>query len=304
MGRRPTVAPGTKSLDLQNQCPFRAYAELRLGSTRRESAEPGIAANRRGELLHAALQKLWEQLRDSQALGALSSAALDALIARSVEQAAQALARPAGRRRRQRAFADMQLDMFVEMAPALARECRRAARLIRRLCECERERAPFSVQAIESDAELVLAGATLRMRIDRVDTLAGGGRAILDYKSGRRVSADWYGERPTHPQLLAYSEALGEEVVALATVSVNAREVRFDGIARAARLLPAVKAVRTAGAADAWGEQQRAWRAIVTRLIRAFLAGDAAVDPRPGACDYCHVIDICRITERPEATNE
>jgi RecB family exonuclease len=295
---------GTKSLDLQNQCPFRAYAELRLGSTRRESAEPGIAPSRRGELLHAALQKLWEQLRDSQALGALSSAALDALIARSVEQAAQALARPAGRRRRQRAFADMQLDMFVEMAPALARECRRAARLIRRLCECERERAPFSVQAIESDAELVLAGATLRMRIDRVDALAGGGRAILDYKSGRRVSADWYGERPTHPQLLAYSEALGEEVVALATVSVNAREVRFDGIARAARLLPAVKAVRTAGAADAWGEQQRAWRAIVTRLIRAFLAGDAAVDPRPGACDYCHVIDICRITERPEATNE
>jgi RecB family exonuclease len=201
--------------------------------------------------------------------------------------------------------------MFVEMAPALARECRRAARLIRRLCECERERAPFSVQALESDAELRLAGATLRMRIDRVDALASG-RAILDYKSGRRVSADWYGERPTHPQLLAYSEALGEQVVALATVSINAREVRFDGIARAPRLLPAVKAVRTAGAADAWGEQQRAWRAIVTRLIRSFLAGDAAVDPRPGACDYCHVIDICRITERaggadlhsPEAAHE
>jgi ATP-dependent helicase/nuclease subunit B len=221
------------------------------------------------------------------------------------------MARPAGRRRRHRAFADTQLDMFVEMAPALARECRRAARLIRRLCECERERAPFRVQALESDAELRLAGASLRMRIDRVDALASGGRAILDYKSGRRVSADWYGERPTHPQLLAYAEALGEEVVALATVSVNAREVRFDGIARAPRLLPAVKAVRTAGAADAWSQQQRAWRAVVTRLIRAFLAGDAAVDPRPGACDYCHVIDICRITERaggadhaPEAANE
>jgi ATP-dependent helicase/nuclease subunit B len=315
---RPWVAAqplprGTKSLDLQNQCPFRAYAELRLGSTRRESIEPGIAPNRRGELLHAALQKLWEQVRDSQALAALSDTALEALIARCVEQAAQAtLARPAGRRRRHRAFADTQLDMFVEMAPALARECRRAARLIRRLCECERERAPFSVQALESDAELRLAGATLRMRIDRVDALGGGGRAILDYKSGRRVSADWYGERPTHPQLLAYSEALGEAVVALATVSVNAREVRFDGIARAPRLLPSVRAVRTAGAADAWSQQQRAWRALLTRLIRSFLAGDAAVDPRPGACDYCHVIDICRITERaggadlpgPEAAHE
>jgi len=152
------------------------------------------------------------------------------------------------------------------------------------------------------------------MRIDRVDALESGGHAILDYKSGRRVSADWYGERPTHPQLLAYAQAFGAEVAALAIVSVNAREVRFEGLARSPGLLPAVRAVRPAGAADAWAEQQRAWRAILTGLIRAFLAGDAAVDPRPGACDYCHVIDICRISERasgveppaaaPEAAHE
>src|SRR5207302_222150 len=37
---------GTRSLTLQNQCPFRAYAELRLGSTRRETVEPGIACTR------------------------------------------------------------------------------------------------------------------------------------------------------------------------------------------------------------------------------------------------------------------
>src|SRR5207302_1177026 len=94
---------GTRSLDLQNQCPFRAYAELRLGSTRRESVEPGIAPHRRGELLHAALQKLWEGLRDSRSLGALSAAALDALIAASVERAAYAhRSRRRPRRRRAR----------------------------------------------------------------------------------------------------------------------------------------------------------------------------------------------------------
>src|SRR6202035_2634991 len=114
-GAAQPLPRGTRSLDLQNQCPFRAYAELRLGSTRRESVEPGIAPNRRGELLHAALQKLWERLRNSQGLGALSGTALEALIAQSVGQAAQALARPAGRRRRYRALADPQLDMFVEM---------------------------------------------------------------------------------------------------------------------------------------------------------------------------------------------
>ena len=35
--------------------------------------------------------------------------------------------------------------------------------------------------------------------------------------------------------------------------------------------------------------------AIIERLIRAFLAGDARVDPAPGACDYCHLTDVCRI---------
>lgn len=289
---------GTRSLDLQNQCPFRAYAELRLGCMRRERIEPGIAPNRRGELLHAALQALWERLGDSHSLAGLSDTALDALIARSVEEAVQGtLARPLRTRRAQRRTGSTQLDMFARPPPILERECRRAARLIRKLCETERERAPFSVEATEGDLRLTLAGATLHMRVDRVDALESGGRAILDYKTGKRVSGDWYGERPTHPQLLAYAEALGRDVVALATVTVSAREVHFDGVACAPELLPHVKAASATGAADAWAERQRAWRAIVTRLIRAFLAGEAAVDPRPGACDYCHVRDVCRILE-------
>jgi RecB family exonuclease len=187
----------------------------------------------------------------------------------------------------------------------VARECRRAARLIRRLCELERTRQPFKVEQAESHAQLTLGGATLHMRVDRVDRLVSGGRAILDYKSGLRTAADWYGERPTHPQLLAYAQALGEDVVALATVSVNARKVRFAGIARDPKLLPQVKAVQTTAGragAEAWRERQLAWRAILERLIASFLAGEAAVDPVPGACSYCQVIDICRIGERASDT--
>ena len=296
---------GTRSLDLQNQCPFRAYAELRLGSLKPELPEPGVPPHRRGELLHAALQYLWSRLKDSSALADLSQPALDELIERSVTQAlADTLARPLSRRSRRRA-ADGQLDMFAPVPAILARECRRAERLIRRLCELERRRPPFRVEGTELESRLLLAGATVRMRIDRIDRFASGGRAILDYKSGRRVSGDWYGERPTHPQLLAYACALGEEVAALATVTVSAREVRFDGIARTAQLLPEVRAARSAAASEeaAWREQQFAWRGIVERLIGAFLVGQAVVDPKPGACAHCHVIDICRIGER-ESGNE
>jgi ATP-dependent helicase/nuclease subunit B len=290
---------GVRALDLQNLCPFRAYAELRLGSVREQRTDPGIPANRRGELLHLALQYLWESLRDSDTLKLIATPALNELIAQSVARAlAETLAVPTPRRHRRRG-GDGQLDMFANVPASLERECRRAERLILRLCELERSRPPFRVAATERDCRLVLAGATVRLRIDRVDELALGERAILDYKSGRRVAPDWYGERPTHPQLLAYLCALGADVTALATVCVNADAVRFDGLSRSAGVLPKVPAVRAADAASeaAWSQQQAAWRAIVERLIGEFLSGDARVDPKPGACTFCHVIDICRINE-------
>ncbi len=296
---------GTRSLDLQNQCPFRAYAELRLGSTPLDAPEPGIAADLRGQLLHAALQKLWERLRDSRALGALSDAALSATVHRCVEEAANDIVRgsAASNRTRPTKSNDAQGDLFgnPHYSPALSRECRRAERLITALCALERERAPFRVESTELESLFSLDAAQLRVRIDRVDALESGGRAILDYKSGRRMPADWYGERPSHPQLLAYLAALGDDVVAMATVNVTAREVRFDGIASSPELLPKLKGVEApfgADAADAWAIRRQEWVSRVEQLAAAFVAGRAVVDPKPGACDYCHVASVCRIADR------
>ena len=288
---------GTRALTLQNECPFRAYAELRLGARPPETAEPGIPMDQRGLLLHSALQLLWERLGDSAALGALAGGALEALVGECVAQAARALqVEVRGRRRRGRPVPDGQFDLFSVLSPALTRECARAQALILRLCELERTRAPFTVQAIEHMTELALAGARVRMRLDRVDSVAGG-RIVLDYKSGRPGSPDWFGERPTHPQLLAYLAALGSDVVALATVNLTARDVRFTGVAATAELLPRVRAVPavTGAAALDWAVQQRSWVALIERLIGEFLAGVARVDPAPGACDYCHLADVCRI---------
>jgi hypothetical protein len=68
-------------------------------------------------------------------------------------------------------------------------------------------------------------------------------------------------------------------------------------VAATGDVLPRVKAIpAVTGAAVAdWRAQQEAWVALVERLIRTFLAGDARVDPAPGACDYCHLTDLCRI---------
>jgi len=300
------VPSGTRSLELQNQCPFRAYAELRLGSTELGVPEPGVAADVRGRLLHSALEVLWNRLGDSRTLASYSETALELLIQQAVAEAGDRVLGPGAS----------------GGSPVLRRECRRTARLIERLCTLERERTPFRVQATELESTLTVAGARVAIRIDRVDALESGGRAILDYKSGRRTAADWYGERPSHPQLLAYLAALGDDVVAMATVNVNAREVCFSGVASSPELLPRVKGVRppsyvesglwehllTAAntvantvanpAATAWQARRREWLARVEYLASEFLAGRAAVDPKPGACEFCHVAALCRISDR------
>jgi probable DNA repair protein len=280
------VPSGTRSVELQNLCPFRAYGELRLGSSEMDAPQPGVAADTRGRLLHSALEKLWGVLQGSAGLLAQASDALDALIARCVEEAAAEIMGPGSAGGR----------------PAVnQRECRRATRLIRNLCEIERKRAPFTVRETELEHTLQLAGAELRVRIDRLDALGTGGLAILDYKSGRAMPGDWYSDRPSHPQLLAYLAAIGDETVAMSTVSVTAREVRFDGVAKDASLLPRVRAVEQGpddmGADDAWSYWQREWRTRIERLAADFVAGQAAVDPRPKACEYCHVVSICRISD-------
>lgn len=287
---------GTRALTLQNACAFRAYGELRLGATPPEEPEPGVPMTERGVLLHAALQMLWQRLGGSQGLAALDGPALDALIGECVARAAQAVPPgPRARRRRVSPASAGQFELFAALSPALERECRRAQALIHSLCELERTRAPFTVEATEYATELRLGGGRLRMRLDRVDRIAAG-RAVLDYKSGRPGSPDWYGERPTHPQLLAYAAALGADVAALATVNLTAREVRFTGVAAAADLLPRVKALAGGpGAGPEWSTQLGRWRELLERLVRAFLAGEARVDPAPGACDYCHLTDLCRI---------
>jgi len=156
------------------------------------------------------------------------------------------------------------------------RECRRAARLIQALCQLERTRPPFLVREAEIERTLRLAGAQLRLRIDRLDELGTGGLAILDYKSGRPISGDWYSERPSHPQLLAYLAAVGDEALAMATVTVTAREIRFDGVASDANLLPKVRGVEgTAGEAgrEAWELRRREWHARIEQLAADFLVG-------------------------------
>lgn len=279
-----TLPGGSRSLELQALCPFRAYAELRLDATSLDAPAPGIAPDERGRWLHRALERFWRETGDSARLCAMSAAEVTTLAARAVQEA---------RREAPAANGDPR-DASRE------REARRLARLITALVRLERERAPFRVAALESERRVALGEAQLRIRIDRVDALESGGCAVIDYKSGRLSRLDWYGARPTAAQLLVYGAAIGD-AHALVNAGVAPPRPHFSGIAISENVLPGARGVRALdgeSAGEAWARQRAAWDRALRALAGEFLRGHASVTPADGACRYCHLAAFCRIGEQ------
>jgi ATP-dependent helicase/nuclease subunit B len=274
---RPVPA-GTRTIEYQNRCPVRAYAELRLASVPLETPRPGVDFRERGTLLHRALELLWSRLGGSQELREWHGPRLNALIDESVTQAMAD------------AFGD---GGIFQQQRAMVREHRRTARLIRDLCDLELQRPPFRIRALEARRTWASqSGCSLDLRIDRIDQFEDGTHAIFDYKSGAPQIQDWLGERITHPQLLVYLLAAQAEVSALATVQLSPARVGFKGIADRKGRLPRVAGLE--GQAR-WSEQTERWRQTIEQLAADFLAGSAVLDPMPNACRTCHLHAFCRI---------
>lgn len=282
-----TVLPGGSSaLADQAACPFRAFARHRLGARALEAAQDGLDGRARGSLVHQTAALLWRQLQGSVGLAALDGAAIERLCAAAAAEAVAGL-------RRERDLSD-----------AYARlEQQRLARLFVRWLAVERERAvAFTVERLEQDTEVSLAGHTLRLRPDRIDRLADGRLVVLDYKTGRDASLGWFGERPEAPQLPLYAVLADEPVAALAYARLRADEVRFVGVASQDGLLPQVAAwgERESQLHGAWDELPARWRIACEALVQAFAAGDAAVDPKQPrrTCEHCDLSLLCRIDQR------
>ncbi len=274
---------GTRSLQLQSLCPFRAVAELRLGAIRVPEPVPGLDRRERGRLLHGALELLWRELQGSRVLQAQSrdAQALGAVVHRAVALALEAcLARRA-----------------LPLAAALVdNEQRRVEAQILALLRqdlARAEAAPFTVSQLEMNQEGELGGLALRVRMDRIDRLDDGRLIVLDYKSGSAKSFRPLDERPRQAQLLAYALLAPAPLAGIAAVYVPAAGIRWCGAAAEPGLLPALS--RTRGPSAPFPELLAHWRKVIDGLAGEFAAGLAAVQPLAGACKECHLPGLCRI---------
>ncbi len=163
-------------------------------------------------------------------------------------------------------------------------------------------RSPFAVRGVEATATVDLASLTFRIRSDRIDALADGGIAIVDFKTGRAERpAQWLDPRPRATQLgmyvLAERDAQPDiEVRAAAYAQLRPDAVTAVGLAADANAWPALTPV-SACKLDGWQALEAWWRSQLGALASEIASGNAIVSPRqsPLACRTCCLQPLCRI---------
>ena len=280
------VHGGSGILEAQAQCGFRAFAEKRLRSAPLEMQEPGLNAAERGQIVHAVMANLWNDLHTQDALRALSVADryahLDRAIAAALDGASQDASSPWD-------------TAYLEV------QRRRLHRLIAPWLEVELKRPRFEVRSSEQQFEGRSIGPlTITVRVDRIDTVfdeAGApmGDVILDYKTSDAKPTEWVGERPDDPQMPLYAVLSPPETIA----GIGFARLRpgptmgLQGLDRDGALL-----ARPARSEFASLEAQiEDWRRVLITLAEDFAAGDARVRPKtyPDTCKYCAQRPLCRV---------
>jgi len=279
---------GTEIFRLQAACPFRAFAQLRLGADVLRVAEVGLSPIDRGHLVHNALGRVWNELQSHDGLMSTSSGRLEALVKMAVGAAISDMAETRSALRQLR-FAG------IEQA--------RLERLLEEWLETEKARRPFTVVHQEAKRKATVGGVPVSLRPDRVDRLDDDTVIVIDYKTGEHGPREWDGPRPDQPQLPLYAVTTDRPVSGVFFATLKTGKSGFKGLASADGIVPGVRRGKVEQpVADAIGE----WTADLERLGDEFREGRATVDPksRSATCAYCHLDTLCRVSESALLSDE
>lgn len=273
------VRGGTFLFKLQAACPFKAFAELRLGAGPPDEPQPGLDALDRGRLVHRILERIWERLGSHEGLLSAAGEELEIIVRLHVGSEIQ----------HQLGDRALRNPRFVEIEQA------RLEGIIGEWLLGERERQPFTVLEQEERQRVTVGGIAVDIRVDRVDRLDSGELVVLDYKTGACKPSDWDGERPDDPQLPIYAVATDDAIAGVFFGRLSAGDIRFRGLAKSAGIVPG-RGVEVLDGDTPLTDVIEAWSEVLDRLGRDYKTGLAAVDPKDPyqTCRYCALPSLCR----------
>ena len=287
-----SVRGGVRFLQLQAACPFRAFAELRLGSTPTQEPEPGFDPRTQGSWIHAALRNFWSQVPSRSHLLQLNDSQRNNLLSQCIH-GAQAEER----------------SQLPQEDLLLAIESERITERLLAWLDIESQRPDFSVLACEEIVEHAeIGGIQFRCRMDRIDKVDDG-IALIDYKTGNISASACSGDRPDEPQLPAYAvltqmnDLHGQPLRGVAFASLAAKQPRFLIVQSLSQTFQSTDPKKsrngTIADADTLTATVQTWRSTLENLAGEFRAGMAIVNPKhpQKTCEYCEQKLLCRILE-------
>ncbi len=278
------VRGGSSLFKLQAQCPFKAYAHLRLQVE--ENAPPGLglSPSLRGSMVHNALHYFYQNIHSQSELLALSKLDQHEHLQQACQKALTHLHKQ---------------HPPLEYGRHYALELARLEKLLSAWLEQEKIRPHFRILATEKSLDVDFADLKFTVQIDRIDRLDDGSQIIIDYKTGEAHISDWFSERPNEPQMPLYCSVYDSDIKAMAFAKVKIQKISLDGIGSITENWPAIKrlTLNVEKGTDPWEQQKMLWREQLTLLANEFKQGYAAVNPKDGekSCQYCQLPSLCRV---------
>jgi len=275
---------GTGIFELQSNCPFRAFAEVRLHAGELREAVTGLSPVERGQIVECALQFVWEHLRDHFTLENTHEADLAKIIDRAAQHAMEAA--PAPSEDWERRYREI--------------EERRVARLLHEWLASEKQREPFKVVAHQRQVPVEAGGVRVTGRLDRLDQTQDGHLVVLDYKTGKGQygPGQWNGDRPRMPQLPLYVTSQTQPVSGVAFAVVEPGASALQGYAVRPKILARERFSKSSTGGADFDAYIGRWPGVLEAIGNGFAQGIADVDPLAKACDNCHLQALCRIAEQ------
>lgn len=255
------VRGGSGILRDQAACPFNAFAVWRLGATPLPEPAPGLSPLDRGNILHECMEAFWRQTKDHQTLTEEPREDINKLLKEISITVLNTY---------KNNFNFLNGERF------FASEVKRLVTLCEAWLEIERQRRPFTVAAVEQQAELQLNQLPLALRIDRIDVLPDGTALLIDYKTGNCSVNSLISERPEQPQLLLYALTCDRPLAGLCFAQISTdKGLVFKGLSDTPDIAPGLSGPGKLGLSEDWSENLTRWRQQLDALASEFCQGDA-----------------------------